>query len=209
MWHVVASSVVLAAIMSVFSLVAAGTACAQAVAQADAVRRYTHHPKISGAPRIIALSLEGPFTTDERAKVLRAIEEWNHVLNGYIRFGTGSGGVGSWTILAQKGGSPQAPDPVAGQPLSSTQAGFLSIGGRMIIYVDHIGTRDLRGVVLHEFGHVLGLTHAPGDNLMSARYLPMLEQCVDKPTAEMIAAQHKLPISGLNWCEASRPGTRP
>jgi len=35
----------------------------------------------------------------------------------------------------------------------------MSSGG--LIYVHHIGTRDLRGVVLHEFGHVPSATDPP------------------------------------------------
>jgi len=40
---------------------------------------------------------------------------------------------------------------------------------------------------------------------MSVRYAPTIEQCIDRPTAELIAARHNLPIAGLNWCEASVP----
>jgi hypothetical protein len=197
-------SLVIVAILSALPLVAAdGAADAQGVARPNEPRRYTHHPGNAGAPRVISLSLEGQFTAAERANILRAIEEWNHALNGFIRLDIVAPGSvrGIWSIRAEKGGTPQAPNPTAGQPLSSTTAGFLSSGGEMLIYVDRIGTRDLRGIVLHELGHVLGLAHDPTGNLMSARYLPSTEQCIDKPTADMIAARHNLPMAALNWCE--------
>ena len=114
---------------------------------------------------------------------------------------------GAWDIRAEKGGSPQSPDP-AGQPLSFTQAGLASIGGRLIIFVDRIGTRDLRGIVLHELGHVLGLGHDTGGTLMSARYSPTAQQCVDKPAVEAIAARRKLPTERLNWCASDPAGGR-
>lgn len=197
-------SFVLVALVNLLLLVAAGgTAVAQAVTQPTEPRRYTHHPGSAVAPRIIPLSLEGQFTAAERANILRAIEEWNYALNGFIRLDVVAPGSvrGIWSIRAEKGGSPQAPNPVAGQPLSSTTANFWSSGGEMLVYVDRIGTRDLRGIVLHEFGHVLGLDHDPKGNLMSARYQPSTEQCIDRPTADMIAARHHLPVAALNWCE--------
>jgi len=177
---------------------------AQAVRQPAAARHYTNHTASTAAPEIVTLQIDGSFNADDRAKVLLAVEEWNHALNGYVRFDVASSGgwrAHAWDIRAERGGSPDAPD-AGGQPLSYTQAGFASIGGKMVIYVDRIGTRDLRGIVLHELGHVLGLDHDPRGNLMSARYSSTTGQCVDKPTAETIAAMRKLPLAGLNWCEA-------
>jgi Matrixin len=178
---------------------------AQAGMQPAAPRHYTNHPASTAAPEIVTLQIDGSFNANDRAKVLLAVEEWNHALNGYVRFDVASSGgwrPQAWNIRAERGGSPDAPGSPGGQPLSFTQAGFASIGGKMVIYVDRIGTRDLRGIVLHELGHVLGLDHDPRGNLMSARYSSTTGQCVDKPTAETIAAMRKLPLAGLNWCEA-------
>jgi hypothetical protein len=35
---------------------------------------------------IIPLRLDPAFPADERREILRAVGEWNHVLNGYVRF---------------------------------------------------------------------------------------------------------------------------
>ncbi len=198
----VISSVLLAILCSLLLVAAGDEALAQAI-HSNEPRRYTHHAGSAGAPRIVALAVEGQFTAAERASILRAIEEWNYALNGFIRLDVVAPGSvrGIWSIRAEKGGTPQAPNPVAGQPLSSTTASFWSSGGEMLVYVDRIGTRDLRGIVLHEFGHVLGLDHDAQGNLMSGRYQPSTEQCIDKPTALMVAARHNLPAAALNWCE--------
>jgi matrixin len=204
MRHVVVSAAVFAAILGLLSPLLPTAVTAQALAQSNLPRRYTHHPSATVSPKIIVMVVDGSFSADQRAKILRAIEEWNYALNGFIRFdlaAPGSGGLESWSIRPEKGGDPNGPASGEGQPLSETQSGFMSIGGHMLIYVDRIGTRDLRGVVLHELGHVLGLHHDPTGNLMSARYSPTTDQCIDKPTAVTIAARHNLPLAGLNWCE--------
>jgi Matrixin len=168
-------------------------------AQTAATARYLQQPVGAPAPKTIVLSLEGSFTADESAKILRATEEWNHALNGFLRLdvvAAGRGGTGSWAIQAQRGGVPQTPN----QPLASAQPGFLGIGGRLLVYVDRIGTRDLHGIVLHELGHVLGLNHDRG-LLMSAHYSPTADQCIDRATLETAAALHNLPVANLLWCE--------
>ena len=72
----------------------------------------------------------------------------------------------------------------------------------MIVYRDRIGMRDLGSVVMHELGHVLGLGHGP-KGLMAAHYHPTDQQCVDKATIADVAAQRRLPINQLNWCQAN------
>jgi hypothetical protein len=179
-------------------------------ARPETWRRYTRHAPSTSTPEIVTLRIVGPFDAEAEAKVRLAIEEWNYVLNGFVRFDIAAPGAwhaGAWDIRAEKGGSPQSPDP-AGQPLSFTQAGLASIGGRLVIFVDRVGTRDLRGIVLHELGHVLGLGHDTGGNLMSARYSLTAEQCVDKPSVEAIAARRKLPADRLNWCDTDPSGGR-
>ena len=72
----------------------------------------------------------------------------------------------------------------------------------MIVYVDRIGTRDLGGVVMHELGHVLGVGHGE-KGLMAAHYHPTDQQCVDKATIAAVAAQRRLAVDQLNWCETN------
>jgi hypothetical protein len=118
-----------------FEPVEAKPAAAPQIAQTaspETWRRYTRHAPSASAPAVVSLRIVGPFDAEAQAKVMLTIEEWNYVLNGFVRFNIASPGgwqPGAWDIRAEKGGTPQSPDP-AGQPLSFTQAGLASIGGR-------------------------------------------------------------------------------
>jgi predicted Zn-dependent protease len=59
---------------------------------------------------------------------------------------------------------------------------------------------NLENVMLHELGHVLGLTHNPRSRLMSTDYALDRQGCVDKVTVEALATLRQLPLNELNWC---------
>ncbi len=164
---------------------------------------YTSHPGATARSEIVPLIVADTFSLYERAKILRAVSEWNVALNGFVRFkimpdgnNATSGARERWVIASKPGGqstglptSLAATYPVAG------------VGGLMVIYVERIGRRDLGGVVMHELGHVLGLGHSPAGGLMAAHYHPASQQCVDRATVEAVAARRGLPLAQLNWCD--------
>ena len=163
--------------------------------------RYTSHVATTTRAEIIALAISGPFVLGDRGKILRAVNEWNVALNGFVRFEIVPDGrprlAGrTWTIVATRGNPPSS---AVGSPLAFTYA-IPDAGGLMAVYVDRMGHRDLGGVVMHELGHVLGLGHDSG-GLMAAHYHPTSQQCVDKAAAHAVAAKRQLPVDQLNWCE--------
>jgi|LNAP01.1.fsa_nt_gb hypothetical protein len=178
-------------------------------------RPYTNRPAHTGRAEVITIRIDHQFDPSEQFKVLKAIEEWNHVLNGHIRFDVSSVSFGA-----------VAPRPAPAVPAASTSSKILVIahaagrgqdrgnagdvlavtqrlpggGGLMILYDDAIGGADLGNIVLHELGHALGLEHDPAARLMSANYLTDRQGCVDEVTVKALAALKGLPIDGLNWC---------
>jgi hypothetical protein len=160
---------------------------------------YTRHAATTTRAEIVSLRINGPFVLGDRAKVFRAVNEWNQALNGFVRFeivpegGPPPAGK-TWTIVASHDNP-----PAARSALAFTYA-LPNGGGLMAVYLDRVGTRDLGGVVMHELGHVLGLGHDSG-GLMATHYHPTAQQCVDKAAVEAVAARRGLPLGQLNWCE--------
>ena len=176
-------------------------------AQAAALR-YTSHPPAATVPETVPLRITGAFSPGDRAKILRAVNEWNVALNGFVRFTIVDDSVAPvakaraprpWSIMAAEGVGPRvARGPTVALAVTQPVPGA---GGLMIVYLDRIGTRDLGSVVMHELGHVLGVGHGE-KGLMAAHYHPSDQQCVDKATAAAVAAGRRLPADQLNWCEA-------
>jgi Matrixin len=169
----------------------------------DAGLHYTSHHGATVRSEIVSLMVTDTFSLHERAKILRAVNEWNVVLNGFVRFEIMPGGNDAtsgahqhWVITSKQGGQ------ATGLPttLAATYP-VTDVGGLMVIYVERIGRRDLGGVVMHELGHVLGLAHSSKGGLMAARYHATSQQCVDRATVEAVAAKRGLPMARLNWCE--------
>src|SRR4029077_2599716 len=81
-----------------------------------AALRYTHHRPTATAEEIVPLRIKGSFTPGDRAKILRAVNEWNVALNGFVRFtiveDSGAAAVNArpsrpWSIMATEGISPR------------------------------------------------------------------------------------------------------
>jgi hypothetical protein len=164
---------------------------------------YTSHRAAATKPEIVRIAIDEQFDMYERAKILRAVNEWNHVLNGFARFdidpAADHGQV--WVIVPMRGGRPPpVSGMIIGHALAATQA-VEPIGGVVIVYVDRVRGYDLASVMRHELGHVLGLGHDPNGRLMSSRYTASRQQCIDRAAAEAVAARRTLPPAALNWCE--------
>jgi Matrixin len=164
---------------------------------------YTTHRTATAKPEIVRIAIDDQFDMYQRAKILRAVNEWNHVLNGSVRFDIDPAADKEpvWLIVPVRGGRPPpVGGTIYGHALAATQA-VQPLGGVVIVYVDRVRGYDLASVMRHELGHVLGLGHDPNGRLMSPRYTARNQQCIDRTAAEAIAVNRKLPVVELNWCE--------
>jgi Matrixin len=164
---------------------------------------YTAHHAVTAKPEIVRIAIDDQFTLYERAKILRAVNEWNHVLNGFVKLDIDPKADHGqfWVIVPMDGGRPPPVRGVSlGHALATTQQA-LPVGGLVTVYVDRVRGYDLTSVMRHELGHVLGLGHDPNGRLMSSHYTGSRQQCIDRAAAQAVAANHALPPGALNWCE--------
>lgn len=172
--------------------------------------RYIDHAQPATSGRTIALYVDRDFSEHQRDAIVRAFRQWNYALNGFVQFrasllpqDVSSDDIArlrrsSWAVLLVDSRHPVAQQGEGRQALAVTVGN--SHGGVVYVIADRIGGRDLTGVVMHEFGHVLGAGHDHA-GLMAPVYSPAASRCIDRDAVSMVATAQHLPLQQLNWCE--------
>jgi hypothetical protein len=177
--------------------------------------RYTDHAAPATTGRTIDLYVDRDFDDYERGRLVAAMRQWNYVLNGFVRFHARTlpdnptremlariRRSGGWVVARVDSRHPIARQGEGAHALAMTAGGR---GGFVYVISDRIGQRDLTGVIMHEFGHVLGAGH-DGSGLMAPVYNPAMGRCIDREAVALVASVHRLPLDRLNWCVGPRGG---
>ncbi len=199
--------VLLAVGLALYSYPADAQSRTAALAPAD----YTDRPARAATGRILNFYVDHDFDSRERDRIVSALRQWNHVLNGMIRLEAKllpqdvsvadlqrlkrSGG---WLVLRVDSRHRIAHSGEGKDALAVTVGG--SGGGVVYVISDRLGGRDLSGVMMHEFGHVLGAGHGQ-HGLMAPVYSLDGARCIDYAAAGLVAQAQRLPLAGMNWCE--------
>jgi hypothetical protein len=173
--------------------------------------RYTDHAAPARTGRTIALYVDRDFDDHERGRIVSAMRQWNYALNGFVWFRARTlprnptRGMlarikrsGGWIVARVDSRHPIARQGEGANALAVTVGGD---GGFVYVIGDRIGQRDLTGVIMHEFGHVLGAGH-DRSGLMAPVYNSAMGRCIDREAVALVASVHRLPLDRLNWCVA-------
>jgi hypothetical protein len=203
-----ASGLALLALAVALSLMTAAAATGEARYDTSAYR-YTDKPSAAAmAARTLIIYIDGDFDAAERERIVVALRQWNHALNGFVRLrpvllpSDASDGAtaqlrrpGAWIVAKVDSRHSAARDRNAvAMTVGSRGSGFV------YVISDRFAMRDLTAVMLHEFGHVLGAGHDPNGHLMAPVYDRNNGHCIDRGAVAMVASAQRLPLNQLNWC---------
>lgn len=177
---------------------------------------YEYHsaktPKAIVNPEQIPIWIDMSFNQADREAIIKATNEWNFVLNGQAKFtfqgyfqGDKEGlmifkdtlktGLG---VVITSNDSDELGDDGEAEGILAFVAG--AGAHHMVVIHDHIGNRDLKDIVLHEYGHLLGADHVNTTSLMYPANDSKQSPCVDKITALQVANYLDLDVETLHYC---------
>jgi hypothetical protein len=172
---------------------------------------YTARSPIYGTTRIIPVFVDREFSPAEDAAIADGLAQWNYAMNGQIRFELVSLAFDdspAEITQAENGlmimpvGSDCTFIPRGENPIGMTAA-WTRGEHELFIVRDRInGKERLRGIVLHELGHILGAPDLHGiGSLMDREHADGSCRCIDQKSAELVAEAQGLAAGSVNYCQ--------
>ena len=144
------------------------------------------------------------FTEVELVEIKEGIHEWDYVLNGNIEFRYGGRhNMEDWVLSEMNFGRGVLINKVSEDcpyiPMINGRVLAFAISRTISVIEGRVSFLEMRGVILHEIGHVLGLGHF-GDSVMKSSYDWHMHYCISR---DVILEIHKLwgfDMKSLNYC---------
>jgi hypothetical protein len=166
------------------------------------------------------LYIDSSFGSQELKTIESVVAEWNYVLNKKIILKIEPNAIDHTNTKALRYLSKQImqthegiviiginhDDPLVEDNIEEydgTLAYVNGLGERanlMVVIRDRMGYKDMRKILLHEFGHALGAHHVNIPSLMYPFYGKRQVGCVDNITVMQIATINNLTFKDLNYC---------
>lgn len=171
-------------------------------------------PEHINAAKIIPIWIDDSFTPAQRVDILKSVDEWNLVFNNQIRLmasGYFHGADGAedkyqeiskthlgWIVVKANEKDPLVKDIIGPADLAFA----VGLGGQILVVIsDRIGTRNLKTILMHEMGHLLGANHVNTPSLMMPKYGEQTYNCIDKITSAQVASFQNLNFETFNYCK--------
>lgn len=157
-------------------------------------------PRAEHPTNYVLYEITPGFSEEQIAKIHSAITEWNYVLNGITIFSPMDQDTVQHDNIKYLIVVPVISPDIDGTVLAWTD----TIGGSIIyIYTDRMGVYfDYRVVMLHELGHIMGLTHVNQPHTLMYYSYPNYF-CVDKLTVKQLSERYPdvYSLDRLHYCE--------
>lgn len=169
---------------------------------------YIRNDYIIERGREITVYIDAEFSRGEVEEIGRSLREWEYGMNGRVKFKEKefrmggneiieAEGLDSWYILKTDSWK-------VGRPIDRGNWKVLGycdlVGGRKLyLLMDRVKRSQMRGVMLHEIGHLMGAVHM-GDRLMGPTYDWEKYSCIDRETMLQVGERWGIKVEDLNYC---------
>jgi hypothetical protein len=172
--------------------------------------KYTVKAPIYGRTKIIPVFVDREFSPAEDAMIADGLAQWNYAMNGQIRFELVSLDFDDSPaeikqaengLMIMPVGSDCTFIPRGENPIGMTAA-WTRGEHELFVVRDRIdGKEKMRGIVLHELGHILGAPDLHGTgSLMDREHTDEGCRCIDQKSAELVAEAQGLAPGSVNYC---------
>lgn len=146
------------------------------------------------------------FGMADKVAIAEGVEQWNFALNGQVRLAiVDSDFMMSPSVLKEDAWFILKVDSTCTfKPMDTktdmTLAWANKISGDHIFIIrDRLNNSDVKGITMHEIGHLLGTDHV-GKYLMYYRFNRGKYDCVDYESVSAVGRVLKLDVKTLNYC---------